>query len=106
MVDAECISSVIDPRPDQDGKTTPPFVKAVDVNLGSGVNNTSDYPGYFKVAISSLVTEFYHALSVFGQPSELAPFADPVWEDSLGHTSEGSDWNTIQDLLNASAGSG
>jgi hypothetical protein len=79
MVDAECISSVIDPRT-ADNKS-PPFVKVVDVELC--IDGPQDYVGYFKVAITSLILEFYLALHECDHPSELAIEGDRIWEDPL-----------------------
>lgn len=84
IVDAECIASVMDARTDDEKKAIPPFVKAVDVSPPTGGYVDEEYGGVFKVAISSLVLEFWPALRIFGHPSELAPFADPVWESSDG----------------------
>ncbi|KAI9696204.1 MAG: hypothetical protein M1820_008272 [Bogoriella megaspora] len=84
MVDAECIASVLGARSEEDKTKNPPFVKAVDVNLASETNLSPGFEGHFKVAISALAMEFYLALALFGYPYELAPFADPVWQDALG----------------------
>ncbi|KAG9758781.1 hypothetical protein KCU73_g3723, partial [Aureobasidium melanogenum] len=55
FVDQECMRSLMEPK-----AGTPPFVKAVDVELGS---TTQQRPGAtFKVAIKDLVTHFYPAL--------------------------------------------
>lgn len=84
MADAESINSVLNPRSDADNSTSPPFVWAVDVNLCNGIAVNSDYQGFFKVAIAALPTGFYYALAIFEHASELAPFADPIWQDTLG----------------------
>lgn len=88
MVDAESINSVLKPRSDEEKKKRPPFVWAVDVRLVDGMPIDPDYQGYFKVAIEALIMEFYYALTIFGHPSELAPFADPIWQDTLGNPTE------------------
>ena len=88
MADAECIASVLEPRPAEEKERTPPFLKAVDVDLASGgFASDLSYEGYFKVAIAAIVMDFYPALHTFGYPAELAPFAKPVWEDTLGDPS-------------------
>ncbi|PSK60599.1 hypothetical protein B9Z65_749 [Elsinoe australis] len=85
MADEECFASVLDPRSAEDKLKTPPFLKAVDVDMASGnFAPTADYSGHFKVSIAALVMEFFLALHEFGHPSELAPFADPIWQDRLG----------------------
>ncbi|KAF2154795.1 hypothetical protein K461DRAFT_102381 [Myriangium duriaei CBS 260.36] len=84
MADAECVASVLEPQ-----KGTPPFLKAVDVNLADAsyvLALDDNYEGSFRVAINAIVMEFYPALELFGHPSELAPFADPVWQDTLGNS--------------------
>jgi hypothetical protein len=75
FVDEECMRSVVEPDPDM-----PPFVKAVDVELGA---TTQQRPGStFKVAIKDLVTHFYPALllSDITDIAKLRPLEDDkVW---------------------------
>ncbi len=72
MADAECVTSVIDPRSDKDKEKTPPFLKAVDVDLATGLEDVEpSYTGQFKVSIAALAMEFYLALHEFPDPSEL-----------------------------------
>ncbi|KAK6008146.1 hypothetical protein QM012_000049 [Aureobasidium pullulans] len=68
FVDQECMRSVMEPK-----ASTPPFVKAVDIELGA---STQQRPGAtFKVAIKDLATHFYPALflSDISDVAELRP---------------------------------
>jgi hypothetical protein len=75
FVDEDCMRSVVEPSPD-----IPPFVKAVDVELGA---TTQQRPGaMFRVAVKDLVTHFYPALllSDITDIAELRPLKeDEVW---------------------------
>ncbi|KAI9035527.1 uncharacterized protein KD926_003267 [Aspergillus affinis] len=75
MVDEECMRSVVDVKP---GEGSPaPFMKAVDLALGE---QRLSYSGTFKVAIASLITDFYPALLACQEPSDLVPpMADGIW---------------------------
>jgi hypothetical protein len=73
-VDEECMRSVVEP-----GSNTPPFIKAVDVELGAA---TQQRPGAtFRVAVKDLVTRFYPALHL----SEITDVADlrPLRDDEV-----------------------
>ena len=72
FVDQECMESVIEPAGD-----VPPFVKAVDVKLGD--DGELGYAGFFKVAISSLIIQFYPALAACKDTSELCPAENEIW---------------------------
>ncbi|KAJ5359446.1 uncharacterized protein N7496_011859 [Penicillium cataractarum] len=74
MVDEECMRSVVGWV--EGGLGTVPFVKAVDVLLGE---EEVGYSGVFRVAISSLFTEFYLEQLECGETVELAPEGDGVW---------------------------
>ena len=97
MVDEECMRSVTERKPG-----SVPFVKAVDVTLGATPN--LDYPGVFKVAISSLLTEFYPALASCQSISEIAPAAGEIWKHAPGPENAGNEWQVIEALLNSSSG--
>ncbi|KAI4743884.1 hypothetical protein E4T50_05736 [Aureobasidium sp. EXF-12298] len=74
FVDEQCMRSVTTPSP-----STPPYVKVVDVGLGS---TTQQRPGAVsRVAIKDLVTHFYPALWL----SDIADIADlrPLKEDQV-----------------------
>ncbi|KAH0343199.1 hypothetical protein KCU81_g5333, partial [Aureobasidium melanogenum] len=75
FVDEECMHSVTTPKPG-----IPPFVKAVDVDLGS---KTQQRPGaVFRVAIKDLATHFYPALWLpdIVDAADLRPLReDQVW---------------------------
>lgn len=74
FVDEECMRSVTTPK-----LGIPPFVKAVDVDLGS---KTQQRPGaVFRVAIKDLATQFYPALCL----ADIVDVADlrPLREDSV-----------------------
>lgn len=74
FVDEQCMRSVTTPSP-----STPPYVKAVDVELGS---TTQQRPGAIsRVSIKDLVTHFYPALWL----SDIADIADlrPLKEDQV-----------------------
>ncbi|KAH0011088.1 hypothetical protein KCU78_g10144, partial [Aureobasidium melanogenum] len=74
FVDEQCMHSVTTPSPG-----TPPYVKAVDVGLGSTTQPRSG--AVFRVAIKDLVTHFYPALWL----SDIADIADlrPLKEDQV-----------------------
>lgn len=74
MVDEECMRSVVGWV--EGGSGTVPFVKAVDVLLGE---EEVGYSGVFRVAISSLFTEFYLEQLECGETVELVPEGDGVW---------------------------
>jgi len=76
MADAECITSVL-----ESGPGAPPFVKAVDVSLPPG--GYDDYSGTFKVAVKSLILEFWPALRKAGSAAELSLFEASIWERPL-----------------------
>jgi hypothetical protein len=75
FVDEECMRSVVEPGP-----SIPPFVKAVDVELGA---TTQQRVGAtFRVAVKDLVTHFYPVLrlSDITDVAELRPLReDAVW---------------------------
>jgi hypothetical protein len=74
FVDEACMRSVVEP-----GTDIPPFVKAVDVELGT---TTQQRPGAtFRVAVKDLVTHFYPALLL----SDITDIAElrPVKEDEV-----------------------
>lgn len=97
MVDEDCMRSVTERRPN-----TPPFVKAVDVTLGE--NQDLGYPGFFKVAISSLVTEFYPALARCEYTSQLRPSYNDIWQHAPDLGTAGNEWETIEGLIGGSSG--
>ncbi|THX10990.1 hypothetical protein D6D13_04960 [Aureobasidium pullulans] len=75
FVDQECMRSVTEPK-----ASTPPFVKAVDVMLGTSTQQRLG--ATFKVAIKDLVTHFYPALflSSMVDVAKLRPQGDgDVW---------------------------
>jgi hypothetical protein len=74
FVDEECMRSVVEPSPD-----IPPFVKAVDVGLGTTTQQRAG--ATFKVAVKDLVTHFYPALLL----SDITDIAElrPVKEDEV-----------------------
>lgn len=72
MVDGECMRSVVDAKPGSPA----PFMKAVDIVLGE---QRLSYPGTFKVAIASLITDFYPALLACQNTSDLVPAGDAIW---------------------------
>ncbi|KAJ5450521.1 uncharacterized protein N7458_006970 [Penicillium daleae] len=72
MVDEECMRSIVAWR--ETGSV--PFVKAVDVLLGE---EDILYSGCFRVAITSLFTEFYIEQVECGETVELVPEGDGVW---------------------------
>ncbi|KAI9368523.1 hypothetical protein BJX61DRAFT_546448 [Aspergillus egyptiacus] len=74
IVDQECMESVTVKHPN-----AVPFVKAVDVVLGTDVQ--SEYPRVIKVAISSLLARFYPALVNCDTVWEIASDGDTIWED-------------------------
>jgi hypothetical protein len=74
MVDEECMRSVIGWT--EGGSMSVPFVKAVDVLLGE---EEVGFSGVFKVAISSLFTEFYVEQLECGETVELIPEGDTIW---------------------------
>lgn len=74
MVDEECMRSVLEWR--EAGDRSVPFVKAVDVMLGE---EELSYSGVFRVAISSLFTEFYIVQVECGETVDLVPDGDGIW---------------------------
>ena len=74
-----------------------PFVYAVDVTLGE--TSQLGYAGYFKVAISSLLTKFYPALDACIQTSELEPAAGGTWQSEDGADNAGNEWDSIEASL-------
>jgi hypothetical protein len=88
FVDEECMRSVVEPVP-----SIPPFVKAVDVELGATTQQRLG--ATFKVAVKDLVTHFYPALRLSNIPdvAELRPLRDnEVWTrlslSSYGHAQQ------------------
>jgi hypothetical protein len=88
FVDEECMRSVVEPVP-----SIPPFVKAVDVELGAATQQRLG--ATFKVAVKDLVTHFYPALrlSDMTDVAELRPLReDEVWtrlsSSSYGHAQQ------------------
>lgn len=79
IVDKAAIASIADNEP-------LPFVVAVDVHHDpTDENHEEGYEGYFKVAISSLLPDFYPPLASQGlTPDELWPFAKPIFKDAYG----------------------
>lgn len=60
------------------------FLKTADLSLvGSDSPDVPEYRGHLKVLTASVIVEFYHALKLFGHPSELPSFTDPIWKDPL-----------------------
>jgi hypothetical protein len=75
FVDEECMRSVVEPGP-----SIPPFVKAVDVELGATTQQRIG--ATFRVAVKDLVTHFYPVLrlSDITDVAELRPLReDAVW---------------------------
>jgi hypothetical protein len=74
FVDEECMRSVVEPRTD-----IPPFVKAVDVELGTATQQRVG--ATFRFAVKDLVTHFYPALLL----SDMTDIAElrPVREDEV-----------------------
>ncbi|KAG9848208.1 hypothetical protein KCU98_g6392, partial [Aureobasidium melanogenum] len=96
FVDQECMRSVMEPK-----ATTPPFVKAVDVELGSSTQQRQG--ATFKVAIKDLVTHFYPTLFLSGiaNVAELRPSRDDdIWTrlslSAYGRTQQ----EELQEVLN------
>jgi hypothetical protein len=88
FVDEECMRSVVEPDP-----SIPPFVKAVDVELGAATQRRLG--ASFRVAVKDLVTHFYPALrlSDMTDVAELRPLReDEVWtrlsSSSYGHAQQ------------------
>jgi hypothetical protein len=81
MADAKCIASALEPDRTEANRI-PPFVKAVDVSLPPG--GYEDFTGTFKVAIESLVLEFWPALREAGSAAGLSAFEGSIWERPLG----------------------
>ena len=80
MADAECIASMLDSGPNTANRT-PPFIKAVDVSIPPW--GYEDYTGSFKVAIESLILEFWPVLREAGSAAELSLFGEGIWERRL-----------------------
>ena len=78
VVDAASIASVVD-------KEGTPFVVAIGVDHDVVPDGGDGYPGYFKVAISSLLPDLYPPLASQGlPPEELWPFAKPIFTNAYG----------------------
>ena len=79
LVDKATIASVTEAQPT-------PYVHAVDVEyVEDDESNEEGYQGHFKVAISSLLPDLYPPLGMHSMaPTELWPFADPIFKDAYG----------------------
>lgn len=77
MADVECITSVLESGLGG-ANYTPPFIKAVDVSLPPG--GYDDYSGTFKVAIGSLIPDFWFALREARSAAELSLFEASIWD--------------------------
>jgi hypothetical protein len=80
VVDEAAMRSLLEPVEGQE-----PWVWAVDVHHEFTENqDESEYPGYFKVAISSLVPDLWPMLAGPEMPpQELWPFARPIWKSAV-----------------------
>lgn len=82
VVDNLAMDSLLNPVEGQD-----PWVWAVDVEYedsADGEHVDKEYSGYFKVAISSLVTELWPMLAGPGMSGvELYHTADPIWKYAI-----------------------
>ncbi|KAJ5703254.1 hypothetical protein N7493_011643 [Penicillium malachiteum] len=60
-----------------------PWVYALDLSFdhASPVED-GEYPGYFRVAVDSVLTEFYPMLTAMSPP-ELCPQDDRIWESAF-----------------------
>ena len=79
VVDKATITSVTEAQPT-------PYVLAIDVGYieGDDESNEEGYEGHFKVAISSLLPDLYPPLMNSMAPTELWPFANPIFKDAYG----------------------
>lgn len=65
--------------------TDKPWVYALDLSFGFDDESPiagGEYPGYFRVAIDSVITELYHTLTAM-TPSELWPSDNRIWESAF-----------------------
>ncbi|CAD0114096.1 unnamed protein product, partial [Aureobasidium uvarum] len=95
FVDEECMRSVTEPK-----SNVPPFVKAVDVSLGETLSRSQN--AVFKVAIKSLVMDFYPSLVLPGieDVTRLYPNSEnEIWTD-LSQTLHGEDeWRKLKKIM-------
>jgi hypothetical protein len=80
VVDEAAMRSLLEPVEGQE-----PWVWAVDVHHEFTENqDQSEYPGYFKVAIPSLLPDLWPMLAGPEMPpQELWPFAKPIWKSAV-----------------------
>lgn len=81
-LDHDAVSSLLEPVQGQ-----APWVWAVDVHHDFQTPDSAvqEYPGYFKVAISSLIPDLYPMLAgPHMQPRELWPLAKPISMSAVG----------------------
>lgn len=76
-VDHEAMESLLHPKSSEE-----PWVWAVDTAYDfEGTQAGDGYPGYIKVAITSVVTEFYPLIAGSSMSrAELWSFAKPIWK--------------------------
>ncbi|CAD0091010.1 unnamed protein product, partial [Aureobasidium vineae] len=95
FVDEECMRSVTEPKSD-----VPPFAKAVDVTLGQTSSRSQN--AIFKVAIKSLVMDFYPSLFLpeIEDATRLCPTSESkIWEH-LSQTLHGEDeWKKLKKIM-------
>lgn len=81
-VENDAMDSLLNPVPGQE-----PWVYAIDTSFDFEHSQdipVGEYPGFFPVAISSLVPELYPMLAgPQMDPRELWPFAKPIWKSAF-----------------------
>ena len=74
VVDKTAMESLLNPVAGEE-----PWVIAMDLSFDySSEVPEGEYPGYFRVAVDSVIPEFYPFVSIM-TPPELWASADPIW---------------------------